>query len=185
MKSEKIIFQTITKTGKTVSFRYPTINDAQILMDFINKISLEKTFITFQGEQQTLDQEQKWLESKLKNIENKKCVFLLGFIDKKLVGDAEIESGIFFAKHVGNFGITVDIDYRGDGIGEILMDLIIKEAIKNISDLRIIKLGVFGNNFIGQNLYKKIGFIEYGRLPGGAKHRDDFVDEVLMYKKIK
>lgn len=29
-----------------------------------------------------------------------------------------------------------------------------------------------------------MGFIEYGRLPDGAKHREDFVDEILMYKKV-
>jgi len=181
----KIIHTATTKSGKTVSFRYPTINDVEILKNFINKISLEKTYISFQGEQSTFEEEQKWLESKLKNIENKKCVVILGFIDNKLVTSTDIDSGVFFAKHVGNFGIIVDIDYRGDGVGKIAMDLVIKEAIKNISGLKIIKLGVFSDNPIAPNLYKKMGFVEYGCLPGGAKHRDDFVDEVLMYKKVK
>jgi len=183
--TDKIIHTATTKSGKTVSFRYPTIDDAEILKNFINKISLEKTYISFQGEQTTFEEEQKWLESKLKNIENKQCVFILGFIDDKLVVSTDIDSGVFFAKHVGNFGIIIDIDYRGDGVGKIVMDLVIEEAIKNISGLKIIKLGVFSNNPVAPNLYIKMGFIEYGRLPGGAKHREDFVDEVLMYKEIK
>lgn len=58
---ENIIFQSTTKTGKTVSFRYPTINDAQILMDYINKISLEKTYILMQGVQKTLNEEKNGL----------------------------------------------------------------------------------------------------------------------------
>ena len=181
---KNIILETKTKSGKTISFRYPTSDDAEILMNFINKISLEKTYISFQGEQTTFEEEQKWLESKLKTIENKKCVVILGFIDGKLVVSTDIESGIFFAKHVGNFGIIVDIDYRGDGVGELAMDLVIKESIKNINNLKLIKLGVFSDNPIAPNLYKKLGFVEYGRLPGGAKHADNFVDEILMYKKV-
>jgi len=185
MLSNKIISQSITKSGKTVSFRYPTIDDVEILKNYINKISLEKTFISFQGEQQTFEEEKKWLESKLENMKNKKSVIVLAFINDKLVGESDIDSGIFFAKHVGNFGITIDIDFRGDGIGELLMDLIIKEAIKNIDGLKIIKLEVFSNNPIAPNLYKKMGFIEYGRLPEGAKHCNNFIDELLMYKRVK
>ena len=182
---ENIIFQTTTKTGKSLTFRYPTIDDLQILTDYINKASAEKTFITYQGEQVSLEEETKWLNSKLEDIQNKKGVFVLAFIDGKLVGNSDIESGIFFARHVGNFGITIDIDFRGEGIGEILMDLVIKEAIKNINGLKIIKLGVFSNNSIAQKLYKKMGFIEYGRLPGGDKYKGGFVDEILMYKLVK
>ena len=181
---ENIISQTTTKSGKIISFRCPTINDVEILKNYINKISLEKTFISFQGEQITFEEEQKWLESKLKSIENKKCVVILGFINDKLVVSTDIESGIFFAKHVGNFGIIVDIDFRGDGVGELAMDLVIKEAIKNINGLKIIKLGVFSDNPIAPNLYKKMGFVEYGRLPEGAKHAENFVDEIFMYKKV-
>lgn len=40
---ENIIFETKTKSDKKIYFRYPTIDDVQILMDFIDKISLEKT----------------------------------------------------------------------------------------------------------------------------------------------
>jgi len=184
MLSTEIIYTDKTKSCKTITFRYPTIDDVEILKNFINKISLEKTYISFQGEQTTFEEEQKWLESKLKNIENKKCVIVLGFIDDKLVVSTDIETGVFFAKHVGNFGIIVDIDYRSDGVGKIAMDLVIKEAIKNISNLKIIKLGVFSDNPIAPNLYIKMGFVEYGRLPGGAKHCEDFVDEILMYKEI-
>ena len=61
--SEKIIYTTKTKTGKTISFRYPAIDDVQVVTDFINKASKERTFITFQGEQQSLEDEQKYLES--------------------------------------------------------------------------------------------------------------------------
>lgn len=46
-----IIHTAITKSGKTISFRYPTIDDAEILKNYINKISAEKSFLLMQGVQ--------------------------------------------------------------------------------------------------------------------------------------
>jgi len=183
--TEKIIYTTKTKTGKTISFRYPTINDVQILTSFINKASKEKTFIRFQGEQQSLEEEKKWLESTIKNIDNKEEVYLMAFIDNELAGTGNVKQEKFTRKHLGLFGIVVDSNFRGEGVGETLMKLVISEAIKNIKGLKIINLECFATNFIAQNLYKKMGFIEYGRFPGASKHKGKFIDEILMYKKVK
>lgn len=182
---ENIILETKTKSGKTVSFRYPTTNDAEILKNYINKISAEKSFILLQGEQQTLKEEQDWLDKKIESISKNECIFIMAFIENKLIASSEITLKSLARKHIGGFGITVAKEYRGEGIGKILMDLVIQESIKNIKDLKIIELEVFANNPIAQNLYKKIGFVEFGCLPGGLKRRDEFVDEIFMYKKVK
>lgn len=184
MTEDKIIFQTTTKTGKIVSFRYPTIDDAQILTNYINEISKEKTYIIFQGEQQTLEEETDWLKTKLEKINQNKCVFILAFIDNKLIGSSDITLKSLVQKHVGSFGITISKEFRNEGIGKILIDLVIKESVSKIIGLKIITLEVFSNNSIGQSLYRKMGFSEYGCLPNGIKYLDDFVDEILMYKKV-
>lgn len=184
MKSDNIIYQTTTKSGKTVSFRYPTVDDVQILTDYINKISTERTFITFQGEQQTLESEKEYLKSELDKIIKNNCVYLLAFINNKLVGSAAIDLEDKVESHVGVFGITVAKEYRGDGIGKLLLENILKES-KKIKKLKIIKLQVYSPNILAQNLYKKFGFIEYGRLPGGIKYRNKYVDAILMYKKVR
>lgn len=168
-----------------ISFRSPTIDDIQIITDFINKASKEKTFITFQGEQQSLEEEQKYLESVVDKIKNKKGVYLLAFVDGKLIGSTDINMMDKVRSHVGIFGIIIDKDYRGQGIGTFLMDSIIKEAKLKLKELKIITLDVYANNFIAQSLYKKLGFIEYGRLPKGAKYRGKFDDLVLMYKNLR
>jgi len=178
-----IIHTAVTKSGKTVSFRYPTIDDAEILMNYINKISLEKTFILFQGQQKTLEDEVKWLEIFTKN--KNENVIILAFIEDKLIGLSDIKLGFSAKNHVGSFGITVAKEYRGEGIGKKLMEFVIKESIKNIKDLKIIELECFASNLIAQNLYKKFGFKEYGRLPKGLKRRGKFDDAILMYKKVK
>lgn len=181
---ENIILETKTKSGKTVSFRYPTIDDAKILMEYINKISTEKSFILFQGEQQTLEEEIKWLKGKLELITKNKCAFIVAFIDDKLIASSEITLKSLAQGHIGSFGITVSKECRGEGIGKNLMKLVTKEAIEKIKNLKIIELEVFGSNIIAQNLYKKMGFIEYGRLLKGLKRRGKFDDAILMYKKV-
>jgi ribosomal protein S18 acetylase RimI-like enzyme len=180
----KYIYQTTTKTGKTVSFRYPTKDDIQIITDFINKASKEKTFIRFQGEELSLEDEKKWLETTLKKIENKEKIFLMAFIDNKYVGSSDVDLGVLTRKHVGTFGIIIDHDFRGEGVGKILMNLVISESKKKLTGLKMIILEVFASNYIAQGLYKKMGFVEYGRLPKASKRRGKYVDEILMYKKI-
>ncbi|MBZ0284757.1 MAG: GNAT family N-acetyltransferase, partial [Anaerolineae bacterium] len=58
------------------------------------------------------------------------------------------------------------------------------EAVANLPGLRVVSLWVFGDNEIGQNLYRKLGYVEYGRLPGGVLHRGAYVDMVFMAKTV-
>jgi RimJ/RimL family protein N-acetyltransferase len=172
----------ITKSGKEVKFRYPTIDDAEILKNYINEISLEETFILMQGVQKTLRDEIKWIRNFLKNPN--KTVIILAFVGEKLIGVSDISLKDEAKKHIGSFGITITKEFRGDGVGEKLMGLVISESIKNIKDLKIIELEVFGQNKIAQNLYRKLGFIEYGKLPKSLKRHGQFDDAIYMYKKI-
>ncbi len=184
MIDKNIISTSITKTGKTITFRYPTIEDTQILLNFINKVSLEKVHITLQGEQKTFEEEEAWLKTVLKNIEDKKIVMIFTFIENKLAGLSDIVSGSYIKKYIGGFGIIIDSDFRGEGIGKQIMNVVIDQAVKNIANLKIIKLEVFAQNLIARELYKKMGFIEYGLLPKSIFYKNEFVDEVLMYKEV-
>lgn len=73
--------------------------------------------------------------------------------------------------HVGEFGISVALDFRGQGIGQKIMELVISESIRAMPEIKIIDLEVFSQNQIAQNLYRKLGFIEYGKLPDGLKRK--------------
>lgn len=181
---DKYIYQTTTKSSKEIKFRYPTINDAQIITDFINKASKEKTFIQFQGEELKLEDEKKWLESTIQKIKKKEKIYLMAFVDGKFAGSSDIELANMIRKHIGIFGIIIDNNFRGDGIGKLLMDLVIKEATKNLKGLKIITLECFANNKVAISLYQKMGFIKFGQLPGGLKRKGKFFDQIFMYKKV-
>lgn len=74
------------KTRKDIIFRYPTKDDLKAVWEYINTISKEQTFILFQGEEITLEAEEKWLEGELKKINQGRSVQIFAFADKKLIG---------------------------------------------------------------------------------------------------
>lgn len=181
---DKYIYQTTTKSGKEIKFRYPTIDDLQILINYINKASKEKTFITFQGEKIKLEDEKKWLESTIQKIKKKEKIYLMAFVDGQFAGSSDIELASMVRKHIGIFGIIVDNNFRGGGIGKLLMDLVIKEATKNLIGLKIITLECFANNKVAISLYQKMGFIKFGCLPKSLERKGKMDDAILMYKKV-
>lgn len=184
MSSEKIVFQGKIKSDKKILIRYPLLSDVYKLMDFMNTVSKEKTFIRFQGEQLTLEEEEKYLKDYLEKIKNKKGIKLIVFIDNKFIGVADITMQSSVESHIGIFGIIVADGFRGEGIGKLLMENVIAEALKEIPELKIIQLSVFANNPVAIEFYQQMGFREFGNLPEGILHKGKFVDHIYMYKRM-
>jgi ribosomal protein S18 acetylase RimI-like enzyme len=88
------------------------------------------------------------------------------------------------SSHVGYFGIGVAPEWRGMGLGTLLMQAVIAEAERHLGGLRLIQLDVFANNERGIQLYRKLGFTEYARLPGAVHHRGNYVDLISMYRPV-
>jgi ribosomal protein S18 acetylase RimI-like enzyme len=186
MLEGRVIFEGMTAKGLPIVLRYPAGSDIHTLWQFINTLSKERTYILFQDTEISLDDETAWLARKLQAIERSEAVMLCAFTpDGQLMGSSEIDMGSGVRRHIGSFGIALAQEFRGQGVGELLMQTVIDESISRLRNLEIVTLEVFGNNPIGCNLYKKLGFVEYGRLPGGIIHRERAVDSVLMYKVVR
>jgi len=181
---DEIIFKGKSKKGKEIVIRYPEKADLQELLNFINELSQEKTFILYQGEVINEEYEIKYLDSILKQIEEKTRVHLLVFCNNKLIGGAELSKDRLARKHVGIFHMAVLKDFRSEGIGKILMSQVLEEGLKVISGLKIISISVFADNPIARKLYESFGFVECGKLPKGVKHGNEFIDEILLYKGV-
>lgn len=65
------------------------------------------------------------------------------------------------------------------------MRVVLQEAVDTIPDLEIISLSVFDHNPTAIRLYKAFGFIEYGRLPKGLKHKGEHHDHIYMHKVVR
>ena len=95
--------------------------------------------------------------------------------DGRFEGPMPMRRGLFESRNM----VAIQV---GMELGE---NTIINEAITHLQKLQIITLEVFGNNTIAMNLYSKMGFIEFGRLPDGRLHRGQYVDDVYMYKRVR
>ena len=181
----KVVYQGPSKKGTSYIIRYPVMGDADEMWRYINKISKEKTFVTFQGEDVTLEYETQYLASQLQKIAIGQTVQLLVFVGEKLVGIAGIEMKDRTSAHEGVFGISIDSDFRGEGIGKTLMKVIIKEAEEKMPQLKIVTLGLFGDNPRACKIYENFGFVESGRTPKGILHKGNYVDHIYMHKTIR
>ena len=101
------------------------------------------------------------------------------FIDDTLVG--YIISKISFPEtHILN--LTVDINYRNNGIGQALIELTINDArIRNSQD---IILEVRSKNLIAQALYSKLGFKKIGIRKGYYDSENGREDAFVLRLKL-
>lgn len=101
------------------------------------------------------------------------------FIDNTLVG--YIISKISFPEtHVLN--LTVDINYRNNGIGQALMELTINDA--RIRKSQDIILEVRSRNLIAQALYNKLGFEKIGIRKGYYDSENGREDAFVLRLKL-
>lgn len=181
----RVIFEGTSDKGNAIIICYPAEKDAQAMCDYINALSKEQTYIRFQGEQIDVAFEEKYLQGQLEKIGKKRTVQLFVFSNSKLIGIAGVDMKDKTESHEGVLGISLAKDFRGEGLGKKLMQLTLEEAKKELPGIRILTLGVFGDNVLAQDMYKKFGFQEYGRLPEGSLHRRKYVDHIYMYKVVR
>jgi RimJ/RimL family protein N-acetyltransferase len=174
-----------SKQGKNITLRYIKDTDAGILCQYINTLSQERTFVHFQGEHMTLEEEMVYINGQVERINHHRTIQLIALCDNTIIGIAGIDMKDKVEKHIGEFGISIAQGYRGEGIGTLLMEAVLTEAAENIPELQMVILDVFSNNTTAIAMYEKFGFVTYGRLPNGIKHNDIFVDTIKMYKKIR
>lgn len=185
MEQGKIVFEGRSRQGKSILIRSLQQNDVEALCRYMNALSEERTFVRFQGEQLTLEEETAYIIGQLQRMELNQTVQLVAFCEGTVVGVADVNMKDLVEKHVGAFGISIAQPYRGEGIGAVLMEMVLKEAAAQIPHLRIIMLEVFSDNMLAIAMYKKFGFVEYGRLPEGVLHNNAYVDTVYMYRKVR
>ena len=112
--------------------------------------------------------------------------FIMGcFVEDVLVGVVGfVRESHAKRLHIGwIWGMYVDTDHRGKKYGDMLFSQCLEEA-GSCEGLEIIELGVAESNSPAISLYKKHGFIEYGKEVDAIKYNGKYYDEYLMYKRI-
>jgi len=152
--------------------------------DFINSLIKEDAKILM-NELQTVKQEKNWTIAAVKDVKNRKKVYLIARDGNKIVGNTSVELGRCKQNHIGKFGIAIRKEYRGIGLGKFLMAEVLNLAKKKMPGIRLFRLEVFKNNKSGMALYKKMGFKTIARVPKHIQYKGRLIAEYIMIKDAK
>lgn len=181
MRSGTLLRQFKARDGTKVKLRTPRWEDLDDLLDFINGLVDEEAMIAV-NQKHTRESETDWLARSLTNLEKDKHVAVVAEADGRVVGSCELNPRPGRMSHVASLGISVKDGYREKGIGQEMMRELEKQAPK--LGLESIYLEVFSTNDRAIHVYRKMGYVETGRIPACIKYRGGYVDSVIMTKHL-
>lgn len=168
----------IMKNGKEAHLRNGVAADGSAVFDNFNLTHEETDFLLSYSDENSFDakQESEFLENKTKS-ENE--VEIVAFVDGKVAGTAGIEAvgTKYKVKHRAELGISISREYWGLGLGRALTEACI-ECAKEAGYSQL-ELEVVAENEAAVSLYKKLGFVEYGRNPKGFHSRISGYQELV------
>lgn len=171
-----------TKTGKKVLLRALKKSDVDELMRFINALVDEDTFIVVR-DKVNRKEEVGYVKEKIKMIREKKEICIVAEYEGKIIANSGITRQIGRNSHIGQLEISVAKGFRNEGLGKVMLEELIKRA-KEYLGLRLLYLTVNEVNERAIYLYKKLGFVECGRIPKGVFYKGKYVDHVYMYLEL-
>ena len=128
-------------------------------------------------------EEMSWFVGFQKACAQGDAIGLVAVADGEIVGFCEVErrKPKSPVSHRGDLGISVRKEYRGRGIG----DLLLKEMIRKCRGrFEILELEVFVGNHVAKHLYEKFGFKAYGLHPFAVKRKGRHISEESMYLRL-
>lgn len=180
MKYHKIIK---LRDGRECILRNGEASDAEAaLANFILTHEQTDYLLTYPDENtMAVEQEGQFLQEK---TDSETEVEILAEVDGVVAGLAGIESvgGRDKIRHRAEFGISIDRRYWNLGIGTALMNACIECAKE--AGYEQIELNVVAENETAVEMYRKAGFVEFGRNPRGFRSRLTGYQE-LVYMRME
>ena len=182
--NKTVIEKFTTKTGKEVEIIEPTMDWLDEVLLFVNALAEEDSFLSFHpGQKINREDEEKWLANQIERRKKGLGFLYWAIYNGKIIGSVDVHRGSSVRDyHVGLIGLMIDKGFRGEGLGKFLLQFVVDRA--QAEGMRLVRLGVFSDNEIARNLYKKMGFIEYGVLPEGLYRKGKFSDYICMFKRV-
>ena len=178
MKYHKVI---MLKNGVECCLRNGTEEDGQAVFDNFNLTHGETDHLLSYPDENSFDvvQEGRFLKER---AESEHEVELVAVVDGVVVGTAGIEAvgDKYKIRHRAELGISIAKGSWGLGIGQALTAACI-ECAKAAGYVQL-ELNVVADNVSALSMYKKAGFVEYGRNPKGFNSRSAGFQEVVYMR---
>ncbi len=178
MKYNKVI---MLKNGIECCLRNGMECDGQAVFDNFNLTHGETDYLLSYPDENSFDviQESQFLKEK---SESKNEIEIVAIVDNVVVGTAGLEAvgKKYKIRHRAEFGISVAKEFWGLGIGQALTTACIECA--KVAGYDQLELNVVADNVRALSVYKKAGFVEYGRNPRGFHSRLTGFQEVIYMR---
>jgi phosphinothricin acetyltransferase len=175
------MFRTFTLRGGTdVVLRALRWSDLDDLLELHNELIDEEAMIGG-DKKMTRDEQVDRHAEMMKDVEGGRSVVIVAEIDGKAVGQTNARKRGGRLRHTAGLGVFVRRAHRGRGVGSELLRELEVQARK--IGVEVLCLEVYSVS-PAVELYRRLGYAEYGRLPGGIMYRGGYVDAVSMYKRI-
>ena len=172
------------RNGREVVLRNAELSDAEDLIRYLKITTAETPYLIREPDEVTLtvEQEKDFLQSV---IDDERSLLLIATVDGKHVGNCSLMSVGRYKRyrHRCDVAIALYQEYCGTGIGSLMLNTIFEIAKENGYEQA--ELEVIAENKNAIELYRKLGFVEYGRFPDNMKYADNtYVDAYWMMKKL-
>ena len=164
------------KNEQTALIRSADQSDAAALIDLLREVVPEEF-------KQTVESEVKRIEA---FDQPPGRVAMVAEIGGKIVGSLDIRNGEQpRLRHRGVLGVFVAGPFREIGLGTALVRLALDWATRDTL-IEKVSLEVLANNRGAITLYRRMGFVEQGRLPRETRlGAEEYVDNILMFRFVK
>mgnify|MGYP004661862725 FL=1 len=171
------------KNGMECRLRNGTENDGQAVLDVFNLTHGETDYLLSYPDENsfTAEQESQFLKEK---TESKNEIEIVAEVNDKIAGSAGIDAigSSCKVRHRAEFGINIAKEFWRMGIGHALTEACI-ECAKSAGYTQL-ELNVVADNVRAVEMYKKLGFVEFGRNPKGFNSRTSGFQE-LVYMRLE
>ena len=175
MKYDQII---TLKNGKEAWLRNGDAADGAAVYDCFNATHAETDYLLSYPDENSFDPEQEaeFLENKT-NSPNE--IEIIALVDGEVVGTAGIEAvgSKYKVRHRAELGISVLKAYWGLGLGKALTRACIQCA-RDAGYVQL-ELNAVAENERALELYRSVGFVEFGRNPRGFRSRTGRYQELV------
>ena len=164
--------------------REAEVEDAAVLVSFLNRVSVETDFTSLDGDGILLTSEEMAIFlNKQASWDNQ--ITLLAFLNDKIAGIVNITADQRKrVRHIGDLFIVIGKKYWNNGLGSLLLEEVVEWAQAS-GILRRLQLTVQTRNLAAVHLYQKHGFAIEGRQERGAYIEEgEFIDVYLMGRLI-
>lgn len=173
-------FRNSAASSLDLSIRIATLDDADELRRFAIKLFGEDLPGIFRRPVPSLEDEIGFIRSR---IEPDNSTMLLAILDESVVGLLDLLGGELEQEaHVGTFGLSVDREHRGQGIGSALIEALLAWAPEH--GVTRIQAWAWMSNPRALALYERMGFEREGLCRRAVMVDGEPVDVVLIARLL-